>query len=70
MKTIAKGGKVYAHCAAGVHRSVALAAAILIAQGFDLEAAIRLIKDRRASADPDAWYIRRRIKKFAESWQH
>lgn len=33
LATIAAGGKVYTHCAYGRHRSVAMGAAILIAQG-------------------------------------
>jgi protein-tyrosine phosphatase len=63
------GGKVYAHCAYGRHRSVAMAAAILIAQGFAPEKAMGLIKERRAIADPDAFHIRRRILLFAQHWE-
>lgn len=63
------GGKVYTHCAEGIHRGVAMGAAILIAQGYSAAEAMRLIKDRRAIADPYMWYIRRRIEKFAELWQ-
>lgn len=70
LETFARGGKVYAHCAAGVHRSVAMGAAILIAQGYSAEDAMNLIKTRRASADPDAWYIRWRINSFATKWNH
>lgn len=68
LEVFAAGGKVYTHCAGGVHRSVAMGAAILIAQGYAAEGAMRLIKTRRAWADPDIWYIRRRILKFAEVW--
>ena len=68
LDTIARGGKVYAHCAAGVHRSVAMGAAILIAQGRSADEAMRLIKLRRPSADPDVWYIRWRIRRFAATW--
>jgi protein-tyrosine phosphatase len=63
------GGKVYVHCQAGVHRGVAMGAAILIAQGYDPVEAMELIKEKRPEADPDAWYIRRRIMKFAEIWK-
>ncbi len=66
---IEKGGVVYVHCAAGVHRSVALAACILIAQGAELEEVLDLIKARRDVADPDSGYIRRRIERFARDWQ-
>ncbi len=62
------GGKVYAHCAYGRHRSVAMGAAILIAQGHSPEAAMSLIKQRRPRADPDAFYIRRRILLLARHW--
>jgi protein tyrosine phosphatase (PTP) superfamily phosphohydrolase (DUF442 family) len=69
LEVIGKGGKVYAHCARGRHRSVAMGAAILIAQGFSPEAAMSLIKERRAVADPYMFYIRRRIMLFARRWR-
>jgi protein tyrosine phosphatase (PTP) superfamily phosphohydrolase (DUF442 family) len=62
------GGKVYAHCQRGRHRSVAMAAAILVAQGLSPEAAMRLIKERRRNADPQASHIRGRILEFARHW--
>lgn len=65
---IQKEMAVYVHCAAGRHRAVAMGAAILIARGISLEEAIKLIKERRPIADPDIWYIRRRIHKFAREW--
>lgn len=69
LEVIGRGGKVYAHCAQGVHRSVAMRASILIGQGYSPEAATALIKSRRATADPDIFYIRRRILRFARQWQ-
>jgi len=69
LAVIARGGKIYVHCQAGVHRGVAMGAAILITQGYEPEAAMDLIKQRRPAADPDAWYIRRRIMRFAEIWK-
>lgn len=69
LETIRNGGKVYSHCAYGKHRSVAMGACILIAQGMDTLAAMELIKSRRAIADPDAFYIRPRILKFTNEWQ-
>jgi hypothetical protein len=66
--TIQDGGKVYAHCAGGVHRGVTMGAAILIAQGYQAESAMQLIKSQRTIADPDAFYIRSRILKFASQW--
>ncbi len=68
LEEIKAGGKVYTHCAAGRHRSVAMAAAILIAQGLAPEGAMSLIKERRPVADPDMFYIRRRIMLFARQW--
>ena len=68
METIREGGRVYAHCAYGRHRGVAMGACILIAQGFDPFAAMKLIAERREVADPFAYYIRPRILKFAEQW--
>jgi hypothetical protein len=69
LETIQQGGKVYAHCGKGRHRGVAMGAAILIALGYDPEDAINLIKERRAIADPDAFYIRSRILRFARAYE-
>ena len=68
LEEIKNGGKVYTHCQAGRHRSVAMAAAILIAQGRPIEEAMALIKERRPVADPQAFHIRRRIELFARQW--
>lgn len=68
LETIRKGGKVYTHCAGGRHRGVAMGAAVLIAQGRDPLDAMKLIAERRSTADPFAFYIRPRILKFAENW--
>lgn len=65
---IARGGKVFVHCFGGRHRSVAMAASILIAQGHPAEMAMKLLKEKHRKADPDIWYIRSRILKFAERW--
>jgi len=69
LETILDGGKVYAHCARGRHRGVAMGAAILIALGYDPDEAIELIKVRRPIADPGVFYIRGRILRFAHAWQ-
>ena len=68
LEVIQHGGKVYVHCAHGRHRSVAMGAAILIAQGMSAAEAIELIKERRLAADPDIFYIRRRIHFFERRW--
>ncbi len=69
LETIRVGGKVYSHCAAGRHRSVAMGAAILIAQGHTPESAMQLIKEKRPISDPGLYYIRSRILHFARQWQ-
>jgi protein tyrosine phosphatase (PTP) superfamily phosphohydrolase (DUF442 family) len=68
LETIRAGGKVYAHCAGGRHRGVAMGAAILIAQGQTADAAMSLIKAGRPVADPGVFYIRRRILRFERQW--
>jgi len=69
LETIHSGGRVYAHCQRGRHRGVAMGASILIALGCDPEEAMDLIKARRPIADPDVFYIRSRILRFANAWQ-
>jgi hypothetical protein len=69
LKTIRDGGKIYAHCAKGRHRGVAMGASILIALGHDPDQAMQLIKVQRPIADPDIFYIRSRILRFARAWQ-
>ena len=68
LEAIRKGCRVYAHCAGGRHRGVAMGAAVLIAQGHAPLDAMELISERRPVADPFAFYIRPRIMKFANSW--
>ena len=63
-----RGGKVYVHCSRGRHRSVAMAAAILIAEGRSPQEAMDLLKAQRAAADPDARHIQPRILEFARRW--
>lgn len=69
LETIHAGGKVYAHCAGGRHRGVAMGAAILIAQGYDAREAMALIKRKRGVADPEVFYIRWRIMGFERKWK-
>ncbi len=68
LKVIKDGGVIYAHCSRGRHRGPAMGACILVAQGMPAEAAMELIKQQRPVADPEVWYIRRRIIKFAQQW--
>jgi protein tyrosine phosphatase (PTP) superfamily phosphohydrolase (DUF442 family) len=69
LQVIRDGGSVFAHCSRGRHRSVAMAAAILIAQGLSPEAAMQLIRERRPQADPSAAHIRRQILEFGRVWR-
>jgi protein-tyrosine phosphatase len=68
LQTIQKGQAVYVHCHHGLHRGVAIGAAILIGLGHSAEEAMHLVKQRRQVADPYTWYIRRRIERFAAYW--
>lgn len=69
LEAIKSGKGVLAHCAGGRHRSVAMAAAILIAQGYEAQEAMQLIASRRPTADPFVYYIRERILRFAREWR-
>jgi hypothetical protein len=46
-----------------------MGAAVLVALGYPPEDAIRLIKFQRSIADPDIFYIRNRILRFARQFQ-
>jgi len=69
LPVIEDGGSVLVHCKAGIHRSVAQAACILIGMGYTANEAMQLIKEKRAVADPDARHIQKRILKFETHWQ-
>jgi hypothetical protein len=69
LETILLGGKVYVHCAYGRHRGPAMGSCVLIAQGHEPEAAMRLVTKGRPVADPHVYYIRSRILKFALEWE-
>jgi len=69
LETIQAGKRVFTHCAGGRHRGVAMGAAVLVARGYAAEEAMRLIASRRKVADPQAFYIRSRILRFAQQWQ-
>jgi protein-tyrosine phosphatase len=65
---LARGGGVLCHCREGRHRSVAMACCILIAQGCSAEGAMDLVAAHRAVADPRAFWIAPRIRKFERMW--
>ncbi|MBC8509716.1 MAG: dual specificity protein phosphatase family protein [Anaerolineales bacterium] len=68
LEVIGEGGKVYTHCHGGVHRAVAMASCILIAQGHSPKEAMALVKAGRPKADPEIWYIRRQILAFSTKY--
>jgi len=68
LPVIDAGDSVLVYCREGRHRSVAMAAAVLIGMGYSADQAMQLIKSQRAKADPYAWHIQRRICKFEEVW--
>src|SRR5919108_3185486 len=68
LETIGSGGKVYVHCAYGRHRGPAMGSCVLVAQGYDPNDAMKLIMERRLVANPNAYYIRPRILRFAQEW--
>ena len=70
LSRIKRGERVMVYCKQGVHRSVALACCILIAQGYTAEEAMLLVKQRRPIADPYAAHIRQRIEEFEKIWQN
>ncbi len=68
LSKIERGERVMVYCKQGVHRSVALACCILIAQGYTADEARMLVKQQRSVADPDAPHIRQRIEAFEQYW--
>ena len=62
-------GKVLVFCMLGKHRSIAMAAAILISLGYTSKEAINLLTAARKVADPRIWYIRSQIMAFEKYWQ-
>lgn len=69
LPVLADGNAVYTHCAHGRHRGPAMAACILVAQGYSAEDALDLIKRQRPHADPHIWYIRSWVRRFARTWR-
>ena len=68
LPVIERGDAVLIHCKAGVHRSVAMTACILIARGATADDAMRFIVERRPVADPYAPHIEARIRAFEQDW--
>ncbi len=68
LPVIENGGKVLTYCKSGIHRSAAMATCILIGQGYTVDEATNLVKEKRAAAKPDTPHIHKQIEKFAEEW--
>lgn len=68
LPVIRDGSRVLVFCEGGRHRSVAMAACILIGQGYSAEEAMRLIGAKRGAADPCARHIQRQIRRFEGFW--
>ena len=62
-------GKVLVFCREGKHRSIAMAAAILISMGYTSAQAINLLAAARKAADPRMFYIWMQIKAFERYWR-
>lgn len=62
-------GKVLVFCREGKHRSIAMAAAILISMGYTSAQAINLLAAARKAADPRMFYIWIQIKAFERYWR-
>lgn len=59
--------KLYVHCAAGVHRGPTMALAILCAQGWDIEKAMRHIQAKRYVVDWQEVYVKS-VEDFLKSY--
>lgn len=68
LPVIERGESVVAFCRAGRHRSVAMCCVILIGLGYTAHAAMDLVTQRRAIADPHAPHIERVIRQFERAW--
>ena len=66
-KVLARGGKVYIHCAAGVGRAPTMAAAYLISQGHGPDEAIALIQTKRPFIDLTTEQ-REQLHHFEQKW--
>ena len=69
LAVIQNKGKVLVFCMQGKHRSIAMAAAILISMGHTSEQAINALTTTRKAADPRRWYIRFQINAFEKYWR-
>ncbi len=68
LRQIQEGQRVLIHCEHGVGRSVLLTCAVLVRDGYSVEAALRLVQERRWQASPNHRQIKR-LHEFAEALQ-
>jgi hypothetical protein len=68
LPVLERGGRVLVHCRGGRHRSVVMAACILVAMGMTADQAMDIITAHRAIADPHAWHMEPRIRAFERDW--
>jgi protein-tyrosine phosphatase len=61
------GTRVFIHCAAGVHRAPMMTLALLGAQGWTVNDAMRLIESRRMEADFADVYVRS-VERFLQEY--
>ena len=69
LPVLGRGDGVLVNCRQGRHRSVAMTCCILIAQGLSADEAMNLVIERRTVADPHAFWIEPRIRKFERLWR-
>jgi hypothetical protein len=69
LPVIQNKGKVLVFCMYGIHRSIAMGAAILISMGYTREQAASLLITARKVADPRMWYIQNQIRAFEKHWK-
>ncbi len=62
-------GRVFIHCAAGVHRAPMMALALLGSMGWDLDEAMDLIEERRPVADFAEVYVRS-VEEYLAGFEH
>jgi protein-tyrosine phosphatase len=70
LQAIQNKENVLVYCAQGRHRSVAMAAAILITMGYTAPEAADLLRAQRQAADPQTWHIYQRIQVFEKHWKN
>ena len=67
---IQNSGKVLVFCLKGRHRSIIMAASILISTGLTGNQAVERLIAARKVADPRRWYVRWQIGKFEKFWRN